>query len=159
MAYCYQVFLANTTVSAAATLCIIRPSAAVGFRVRRIAVSQNDSETSTQIRLQYGRKASAFGTYTSATPQKLDEKDASSAFSGATDGSAGTVGVNGTSEGAGTFTGIEEGFNNLTGFERVFAPGEEPTFRAGSAEGFVLRFPAAPGTTAGWSWTVVYEEI
>jgi hypothetical protein len=106
MAYAYAVRMENQTVSATATLILVRPSATVGFRVRRIQVTQGGSATSTAIRLQWGRKASAFGTYTSATPGKMDEKDAISGIVGGTSGAAGTTGTLATSEGAGTFTAL-----------------------------------------------------
>jgi hypothetical protein len=151
----------NQTVSAAATLILIRPAAETGFRVRRIQITQGGSATSTAIRAQWGRKAAAFPTtLTSATPGKLDEKDAASAIVGGTSGAAGTCGTLATSEGAGTFTALgEAGFNNLNGFEMVFSDTEAPTFRANSAEAFVLRFPAAPGTTTNWSALAIIEEL
>ena len=155
----YTIIGENQTIAAAGTLVLIRPGAAFGFKVLRAWAKQAGTATSNQIRIQLGSKASAFPTtLASATPQKLDEKSPASQFTGGTSGAAGTCGINATSEGAGTFSAkFNDAFNTLTGFEwtPVF---EELRYRAGSADAFVMRFPATPAQTTGWEWGVVIQE-
>jgi len=144
----------------AATLILVRPAAACGFKVIRAWATQKGSATSAQCRIQLGRKASAFPTtLTSVTPQKMDERSDASQFAGGSSGAAGTCGVLATSEGAGTFTPVvQQSYNNLTGFEwtPVF---EELVFKAGSAEAFVMRFPDAASPTTDWDAGVIIEEM
>ncbi|MFY9342231.1 MAG: hypothetical protein WAT39_07070 [Planctomycetota bacterium] len=159
MSYCYTVGLNNTAIGAATTLVAIRPGAAFGCKIRRIQVTQGSSATSAACRIQWGRKAAVLpSALTAVTPTKVDEKDAASLFTGGTSAAAGTCGVNSTTMGGGTLTLLgEAGFNNLNGFEVVFGPGEEPTFRAGSADCFVLVAPAS--MTGNYDWYVTFEEI
>lgn len=149
----------NQTIGAAGILVLVRPGAAFGFKVLRAWAKQSGTATSNQVRVQLGKKASAFPTtLASATPQALDEKHPTSQFTGGTSGAAGTCGINATVEGAGAFTAkFNDAFNTLTGFEwtPVF---EELRFRAGSADAFVMRFPATPAITTGWEWGVVIQE-
>lgn len=161
MSYSYAIVMDNQTVSAAAILIGIRPGTATGFRVLRAWAAQRGSATSAQVGIQLGRKTSAFPTtLTGATPVKMDEKDAASAFTGGTSLAAGTCGTLATAEGAGAFTPvISDNFNNLTGW--VWVPGhdEEMVFRAGSADACVLRFPATPSPTGNWSAGLIIQEI
>jgi len=161
MAYGYAVLMNDQTVSAAATLILIRPPAATSLRIVRVWASQKGSTTSSQIKIQIGRKASAFpSTLTGFTPQKLDEKDAASQVTGGTSGAAGTAGVLATSEGAGTFTSvIADAFNSLTGYLWVPGPREEIIVRANSADAFVVRFPETPAVTTNWHAGVIFEEM
>jgi hypothetical protein len=161
MAYAYSVLMNDQTVAAAATLILVRPPAATSLRIVRVWASQKGSTTSTQVKIQLGRKASAFPTtLTSFTPLKMDEKDAVSTVTGGTSGAAGTAGVLATAEGAGTFTSvIADAFNSLTGYLWVPGPREEIIVRANSAEAFVVRFPEAPGVTLNWTAGLIYEEM
>jgi len=159
----FNVIFEDQTISAATTLIIVRPGAAAGFRVLRAWAGQHGSATSAQCRIQLGSKASAFPTVTGATPQILDERITAMAgtlpFSSGTDVSAGKVGGMATSEGAGTFTAkIADAFNNLTGF--LWAPVfEELIFKAGSADAFCMRAPAAWSPTTGWHVGVTLEVV
>lgn len=159
MSYQYAIVGENQTLAAAGTLVFLRPSSALGFRVLRAWAKQAGTATSNQVRIQLGSKAIGTNpTLVSATPRKLDPKDAASVFTGATNGAAGTAGINATSEGDGAFTAlVNEGFNTLTGFEwtPVF---EEMRFRPGG-DAFVMRFPATPAQTTGWEWGVIIEEM
>jgi len=150
----------NQSIAAAGLLIGIRPGAAFGFKVLRVWAKQSASATSAQIRIQLGSKVAAFPTLATAiTPQKLDQRSATSLFTGGTAVAAGTCGMNATAEGAGAFTAkISDAFNNLTGFEwtPVF---EELIYQAGSAEAFFMRFPATPANTTGWEWGVIIEEV
>lgn len=159
MAYQYTIIGENQTITAAGILVGIRPGAAFGFKVLRAWAKQSGTATSNQVRVQLGSKVATFPTtLTGATPQKLDDKDPVSQFTGGTSLAAGTCGINTTSVGAGAFTAkVNEAFNTLTGFEwtPVF---EELRYRAGSAEAFVMQFPATPAQTTGWEWGIVIQE-
>src|SRR5262245_7515295 len=144
----------------AATLILIRPGAACGFKVVRAWATQLDTATSAQCRVQLGRKSSAIPTtLTTVTPKKMDERSDASQFTGGTSGAAGTCGVLATSEGAGAFDPvIQQSFNNLTGWEWQ-AAFEELCFKANSADAFVMRFPVAASPTTSWDAGVIIEEM
>jgi hypothetical protein len=169
MGYTYTISTGPLTVSAATTLVCIRPNTTTPVKIVRCTFSQRGTATSEQVRVQLGRKSSAFSaTLTSVNVgggtfpllAKHSERDPASSITGGTAGAAGTAGTNATAEGAGTFTPVvDDAFNNLTGYIWVPAPGEELMFAPGSAEAFVMRCPVAPTGTTLWQASVTFEEV
>jgi hypothetical protein len=164
----YTISTGAVTISAATTLVCIRPNTTQPVKVVRVTLTQRGTTTSEQVRVQLGRKASAYATGltlvnvgggTQPLLAKHDEADAGSAITGGTSGAAGTAGTASTSEGAGTFTPVvDEAFNNVNGYQWLPGPGEELAFSAGSAEAFVMRVPTAPTGTTNWHASVTFQE-
>lgn len=156
----YSVVASSVTVGAT-TLVFINPPAS-GIReiaIKKVEVGFSTNATSDQQRVQLVKQASVFPTLTAATPQPLNVDDPASQIVGGTTGAAGTAGVDASAEGGGTKTVLyESAFNHLNGWLWVPSDGEEITLAAGSSTGFGVYFPDSPGTTTGWSCTVVYEE-
>lgn len=169
MANTYTITTGAVTISAATTLICIRPNTSTPVKVIRCTLGQRGTATSEQVRVQLGRKASAYATgltsvNTSGATQPLItkhvESSPASSITGGTTAAAGTAGTASTSEGAGVFSPVvDEAFNNLTGYVWLPAPGEELVFNAGSAEAFVLRVPTAPTGTTNWHASVTFEEV
>lgn len=164
----YTITTGSITISAATTLIAFQPPTSTQIKVVRATLSQRGTATSEQVRVQIGRKASAFPTSltsvnTSGATQPLltkhCENDGASSLTGATSLSAGKVGTASTSEGAGTFQVLlDESFNNLTGFVWVPGPDEELKFAAGSSDAFVMRVPTAPTNTSNWQASITIQE-
>lgn len=169
MAYTYTISTGPLTISAATTLVCIRPNTTAPVKIVRCTFTQRGTATSEQVRVQLGRKASAFSTTltsvnvgggTQPLLAKHNERDPASSITGGTSAAAGTAGTNATAEGAGTFTPVvDDAFNNLTGYVWVPAPGEEMIFSPSSADAFVMRCPTAPTGTTNWQASVTFEEI
>jgi hypothetical protein len=161
MARQYTVIGANITVAnQAVTLVVINPLAGTVIEILRAWVSQHANATSAQQRILLGTKATAFGTYTAATPLKIKTADPASGITGNTAGAAGTAGINASAEGAGALTTIiADAFNALNGWLWVPTPGETLMFSAAQSLAFVMQFPAAPTTLTGWNFGVTYAEI
>jgi hypothetical protein len=169
MANTYTISTGPVSISAATTLVTLRPNTPTPVKIVRCTLSQRGTATSEQVRVQLGRKASAYATGltsvnvgggTQPLLAKHAESSPASSITGGTSGAAGTAGTASTSEGAGAFTPVvDEAFNNLTGYVWLPAPGEEIVFNPGSAEAFVMRVPTAPTGTTNWQATVTFEEI
>src|SRR5678809_1314550 len=114
----YSVTMQNQTIVADATLVIIHTDSTLSsggsnIIIHRAWVGQQASETSDQLGIILGLKASAFGTYTSTTPQAQFIGGRASGIAGGTAGAEGTAGTDASAEGAGTVTPIiYDGFNN-----------------------------------------------
>ena len=152
-----------TLANQAVTLAFINPAAApnFGIRIKRVDVGQTGTATSAQQRLEFVTQVTAFPTLTSATPRALNTQDPNaSIITGGTAGAAGTCGVNASAEGAGGKTVRKEFvFNNLNGFLWVATPDDVIELPAGSASGFGVFLPVAPGTLTNWSVDLQYEEF
>lgn len=149
-----------TVVNAICTLIIINPVAGTVIEIIRAWVSQHANATSAQQRIHLGTKATAFGTYTAATPEKIKTGDPASGITGGTAGAAGTAGINASAEGGGTLTEkIPDAFNVLNGWLWIPTPNETIMVRAADSLAFVMHFPAAPTTLTGWNFGVVYREL
>jgi hypothetical protein len=161
----YTISTGAVTISAATTLICIRPNTSQAMSVVRATLSTTTSE---QVRVQLGRKASAYATgltsvnvggSTQPLLAKHSESDAASAITGGTSAAAGTAGTASTTEGAGGFTPvIDEVCNNINGFVWLPSVDEQLVFAAGSAEAFVMRVPTAPTGTSNWHATVTFQE-
>jgi hypothetical protein len=150
-----------TVANAAVTLAILHTKTSGKgsvVEILRAWASQHASATSAQQPIMIMQKASAFGTYVSATPTPLNPGDDASAIVGGTAGAAGTAGINASAEGAGTETEIiPDAFNVLTAWTWLFTP--EERIKVGPDLAIALKFPAAPATLTGWNFGFVYREV
>lgn len=161
----YVVAMQDQTIVASATLAIIHTEATSGNRgslieILRMYVSQQGTATSQQLGVQIGTKASAFGTYTSTTPQPyiMTSGAAASAITGGTAGAESTAGTDASAEGAGTFTAYwTEGFNNLNGW--LWVPTPEERIRVGPDTAIALKLLGTPTTLTNWNAGIVYREV
>lgn len=158
----YTVSMNNQTIVADATLVIIHTESTANakgsnIKIYRAWVNQIGTETSDQLGVIVGIKASAFGTYTSTTPSPMWLGGGASLITGGTAGAESTAGTDASAEGAGTVTTVwSEGFNNLTGWlwvptpeERIFVPDDTA---------IIVKLVGTPATLTGWCAGIVYEE-
>jgi hypothetical protein len=159
----YTVTMANLTVVADATLIIIRAATAWSSRgslleIERVTVDQQGTSTSQQLGVILAQKASAFGTYVSATPSPSSVGSVASAIAGGTTNAAATCGVNASAEGAGTVTNIHSmGFNNLNGF--LWVPVPEERIWVGPDLTFIVKLRGTPTTLTGWNAVLTFKEL
>lgn len=159
----YSVSMSDTTIVADATLVIIHAASAVGTRgsileVHRAWVGQRGTDTSDQLGILVAQKASAFGTYTSATPSPHQVGGAASGIAGGTAGAAATAGVDASAEGAGTVTTIiADSFNNLNGW--LWVPTPEERLIVGPDIAVILKLVGTPGTLTNWYAGITFQEI
>jgi len=159
----YSVIMSNQTIIASADLVIIRTASAIGtrasfIRVLRAWCSQGSTETSEQLGIQIAHQASAFGTYTSATPASHVAGGNASGITGGTTGAAGTAGVDASANAAGTKTPIVvDGFNNLNGWLWIPTPEERIVVPTDSA--IVLAMIGTATTLTNWYAGITYEEL
>jgi hypothetical protein len=159
----YTVGMSNTTIVADATLVIIHAAAAVSSRganleVLSARVAQQGVTTNQQLGILVAQKASAFGTYTSATPTPHNVGAVASGITGGTAGAAGTSGVDASAEGAGTVTPIiYDSFSCLNGWLWVPTPEERIMIQPDTA--VILKIVGTPGTLTGWSASLTFREV
>jgi len=150
-----------TLANQAVTLAFLNPPASpnVDMMFRRMWVGQSNNMASAQQRVQLNTQVTAFPTLVSATPTKLSNVDSASVITGATTGAAGTCGINASNENAGAKTVIwADVFNVVNGWLLVPLPKEEVEVAAGSASGFGLHLPVAPGTLTNWAFGFTWIE-
>ena len=152
-----------TLANQAVTLVFVNPAAApsVNLEILRLWASQSGTATSAMQRVEAETQVTAFPTLVSATPRKLKPADPNaSVIAGGTAGAAGTSGINASAEGAGTKTVMfGDNFNNLNGYLWVPTPRETIVMPAGSASGFGLFLPAAPGSLTNWATGLNFGEV
>lgn len=159
----YEITMDNQTIVADATLIILRAATALSSRasimeLMRITVDQQGTSTSQQLGVICGIKASAFGTYTSTTPQPLAIGTVASGITGSTSGAAASAGTDASAEGAGTVTTLwTSGFNNLNGYLWVATPEERAIISIDQA--FIVKLRGTPTTLTGWNATLTYAEL
>ncbi len=163
MSHVYSVTMQNQTIVADATVVIIRAASAIGTRASKLEIlrawcGQVREETSQQLGIILGQKASAFGTYTSTTPTPHEVGGAASGITGGTAGASGTAGTDASAEGAGTVTPIiYDGFNNLNGWLWVPTPEERIVVNVDIA--VILKIVGTPTTLTGWSAGITFAEL
>jgi len=163
MGHRYSVTMQNQTIVADATLVIIHAASSASTRgstliVHRAWANQIGTEVSDQLGIILGGKATAFGTYTSATPSPHRIAGAASGITGGTTGAAGTAGTDASAEGAGTVTPIVyEGFNNLTGW--LWVPTPEERIIVGVDTAVIIKIVGTPATLTGWCAGISFEEL
>jgi len=151
-----------TLANQAVTLAFLNPAAGPGpsIEILKCWASQSGSTTSAQQRVQLVTQVTAFPTLTSSAPKTNKLGDPASSIVGGTAGAAGTSGVNASAEGAGTKTvRIEDAFNVLNGWVWIATPNDTIILQAGSASGFGLHLPVAPGSLTNWSCGITFREI
>lgn len=159
----YVVTMANQTVIADSELITIRAATAWSSRasmleILRITVSQQATETSEQLGVRCGLKASAFGTFTAATPAPLTLGTVASAITGSTSNAASSAGVDSSANGAGTLTVLwQEGFNNLNGY--LWVPVPEERVLVGPDLTFLVQLQGTPTTLTNWNATLTFREL
>jgi hypothetical protein len=123
-----------------------------------MSCSQSGTATSQQLAVRWGLKASAFGTFTSATPAPIEIGAVASAITGSTSNAASSAGTNASSNGGGTLTVLgQDGFNNLNGWLWVGTP--EERILVGPDLTFCLQLQGTPTTLTNWNAVVTFEEV
>ena len=154
--------MSNTAIVADATLLIIHSASANASRgstleILSARIGQQGVTTNQQLGVILGGKASAFGTYTSATPSPHYIGGVASGITGGTAGAAGTAGVDASAEGAGTVTPIiQDSFSCLNGWLWIPTPEERIILLPDTA--IILKIVGTPGTLTGWSCDMTYRE-
>jgi len=159
----FSINATDVTVAGATTLAFVNPAAApsVNIEILRAWVGFAANATSAQQKIQIVSQVTAFPTLTSYTPRKRKPADPNaSVITGATNGAAGTCGINASAEGAGTKTvELPDACNVLNGWLWIPTPPETMIWPAGSSSGLGLYFPTAPSTLTNWSGGFVYREV
>jgi len=128
------------------------------LEILRMKASQRSATTSAQLGMRWGLKASAFGTFTAATPVPTVLGAAASALTGSTSNAAASAGVNASANGAGTLTVMDqEEFNNLTGF--LWIPTPEERIIVGPDQTFVMQLQGTPSALTLWTFSVLFREL
>lgn len=159
----YSVTMQNQTIVADATLVIIHTDSTLATRgstilIYRAWVAQQASETSDQLGIILGLKASAFGTYTSTTPTPHFVNGPAATIVGGTAGAEATAGTDASAEGAGTVTPIiYDGFNNLNGWAWIPTPEERLLVPTDTA--IILKIVGTPAALGNWSAGITFEEL
>jgi hypothetical protein len=159
----YSVTMQNQTIVADATVVIIHTDSTLATRsstimILRAWIGQQASEVSDQLGIILGLKASAFGTYTSTTPQPHFVNGPASGIAGGTAGAEATAGTDASAEGAGTVTPIiYDGFNNLNGWLWVPTPEERLIVPTDTA--VILKIVGTPAALGNWSAGITFQEL
>lgn len=160
---CYKVTMANQTIIADSEMIIIRAATAYSSRaskllILRLSCGQTSSNTSSQLAVRWGLKASAFGTYTATTPAPTDLGTVASAITGSTSNAASSAGTDASANGAGTLTVLgAEAFNNLSGF--LWVPTPEERIIVGVDQTFVFQLQGTPSALTGWYADLTFQEM
>jgi hypothetical protein len=159
----YSVTMQNQTIVADGTLVIIHTDSTLAtggsnIEILRAWVGQQATEVSDQLGVMIALKASAFGTYTSTTPQGHFIGGRASGIVGGTAGAEGTSGTDASAEGAGAVTPIiYVGFNNLTGW--LWVPTPEERIRVPADTAIILKIVGTPATLTNWSAGISFHEL
>ena len=159
----YTVAMKDGTIIASADLVIIHTDSTLATAGSNISIlrawcNQGATETSEQLGIQLCLQASAFGTYTAATPRPHFIGGKISGIVGATTGAEGTAGVDASANAAGTKTEIiAEGFNNLNGWSYIPTPEERIILPPDTA--IVLAMIGTASVLSNWYAGITYEEI
>jgi hypothetical protein len=159
----YSVVMKDQTIIASADLVIIHTDSTLAtggsnIRLLRAWCAQGSNETSEQLGIQLALQASAFGTYTAATPRPHFVGGRVSGIVGGTTGAEGTAGVDASANAAGTKTEIvADAFNNLNGWLWVPTPEERIIVPADTA--VVLAMIGTATVLNNWYAGITYEEL
>ena len=157
----FTVDLDDLTIIANATLVWINPSATdVGIEILRWWAGQSGSATAGQIAIRAFTQVSVFPTVVSVEPSLHDHGDVISKIVGATNGAAGTCGVNASNNGAGIQTpGVTRGGSNIVGVEWLSTPDEWVKLPRGLTAGFGIRVIGTPSSVTSWHAGITFREI
>ena len=159
----FTVAMNDQTIVADATLVLIHAAAALStagslLEVIEATAGQKGVATSNQLSLAIGRKVSAFGTYTSTTPQPNVLGSAASAIAGGTAGAAATAGTDASAEGGGAFTAHKPlVFNNLNGY--LWIPTPEDRLIIGPDQAVALKIIGTPANLLNWSASITFLQL
>jgi len=159
----YSVTMQNQTIVADATLVIIHTESTANasgsvIQILRAWVGNQATETSDQLGIILGTKASAFGTYTSTAPSPHRLGGPATGITGGTAGAESTSGTDASAEGAGAVTPlIYDGFNNLNGWLWIPVPEERITVPADTA--IILKIVGTPATLTNWNAGITFQEM
>jgi len=159
----YTISMQGVTIIANGELITMRAATAFTSRgslleVLRMKASQRSATTSAQLGMRWGLKASAFGTFTAATPVPAILGAAASALTGSTSNAASSAGVNASANGGGTLTVMDqEEFNNLTGF--LWIPTPEERIIIGPDQTFVMQLQGTPSALTLWTASLMFREL
>ena len=161
----YSLLGENLTLGTGYVLATIQPVSAVPsagsvIAIRRVEVAQSHNTTSAMVRLALSsRNTAGTLTVTSATPSPIVVGGTASAIAGSTNAlTAGKCGVNSSADSGGAYTDIWYSAPNvLNGW--LFVPTPPEIILAVTGYVFCVRLLAAPGDTAGWDVSVLFEEI
>ncbi len=155
----------NLTLGTGSVLAVISTPAAASAgaraKVKRLEISQSGTATLAMCRGEFFTRDNA-GTLTTTSLAPTPIKPigaAASAFAGSTSviGGTGRSGINSSADSGGAYTSIFPfAFPNTAGYLYKPAPDEEIEVPASTF--FGVRFVTAPGTTTGWTFTLVLEE-
>jgi len=155
--------VSGMTVLGASTLNFINPPAGSSIDISFIRhwVGQVANVNSVMQPIQLVTQVTAFPTLISATPRRVQLADPNaSTITGATNGAAGTCGINASSEGAGAKTlWWPDSFNVVNGYLKVNTPEERDVIPSAYTSGVGLWFSVAPATLTGWTWGETFAEI
>lgn len=159
----YTVSMADATIVADATLIVVHTAATVAARgsiiqVLRVSVGQRGSDTSDQLGIIIGQKASVFPTVTAATPAPHFLGGPASGIAGGIAGAAATAGVDASVEGAGAVTNtVTDAFNNLNGW--LWVPTPEERFIVPADTAVIVKLVGTPATLTGWYADLTFLEL
>jgi hypothetical protein len=154
----------NITTGTGSVLAAFQTTAATNrgahVRIKRLEISQSGTATLAMCRAEIATRDTAGTlTMTSTTPTALQPIGGTSGFAGNTApaGGTGRSGTNSSADSGGTYTSIFPfAFANTAGYLYKPAPDEEIWVPASTL--CVVRFVTAPGTTTGWTFTLVMDE-
>lgn len=156
----------NQTVSTGNVLIAFQTAAAAAAAqhifIKRLEISQSGSTTLAMIRGEMATRDTAGTlTTTSLTPTTLRPiGGGASGLAGNTSVIGGTArsGIISSADSGGTYTSLFPfNFANTAGYLYKPAPDEELEVNASTV--FVVRLLATPGTTTGWTFTLVMDEL
>jgi hypothetical protein len=159
----YSVIMNNQTIIASSDMVIIRTdstlaTAGSNIEILRAWCSQIETETSQQLGIQLALQASAFGTYTAATPAPHFIGGKVSGIVGGTTAAEGTAGTDASANAGGTKTPIVvDGVNNLNGW--LWVPTPEERIYVPPDTAIVLAMIGTATTLTGWSAGITYREV
>jgi hypothetical protein len=159
----YSVIMENQTTIANGELVTIATAAAIGtrggnIRLHRAWAGQGGTATSQQLGIQLAVQASAFGTFSTATPRPHLLGGNASGITGGAAQAAGTAGVDASANAAGTKTPFYvDGFNNLAGW--LWVPTPEERIIVPISTVIVLALIGTPTTLTNWSAGITFEEL
>lgn len=156
----------NQTVGTGNVLMAVNTAAAITaaagiIKVKRVEISQSGSTTLAMIRGEIATRTTAGTlTTTSSAPVNISPVGGTTpALAGSTNviGTASSSGIISSADATGTYTSILPfNFANTAGY--LFKPDPEEEILFGPATVFVVRLLATPGTTTGWTFSMVMGE-
>lgn len=155
----------NLTLGTGNVLAALRTAAAAAaaarVRVKRLEISQSGTTALAMIRGEFATRDTA-GTLTCTSLAPTNIRPVGGPASGlagntAPAGGDGRSGINSSADSGGTYTSLFPfNFANTAGY--LFKPAPEEEIEVPASTVFVVRFVATPGTTTGWTFSLVLEE-